>query len=137
MAKHIVWNDAFKVGHPMIDSQHKRLFEIADELYNLVIAPQEKKDADTELVLQDCAKYVNFHFSCEEKLMHDTKYEEMEKHLNQHKAFTTYVASLMSDFSRGSKIDLEELYNFISDWLVKHITSEDKKLAFYASSQPE
>lgn len=69
--------------------------------------------------------------------MHDTKYEEMEKHLNQHKAFTTYVASLMSDFSRGSKIDLEELYNFISDWLVKHITSEDKKLAFYASSQPE
>lgn len=137
MAKHIVWDDSYKVGHPMIDSQHKRLFEIADELYNLVIAPKEKQAADTGLVLQDCAKYVNFHFSCEEKLMNDTKYEEMENHLSQHKAFTTYVASLMSDFSRGSKIDLDKLYDFISDWLVKHITSEDKKLASYASSQSE
>ena len=121
----------------MIDSQHKRLFEIADELYNLVIAPKERQDSDTELVLQDCAKYVNFHFGCEEKLMKDTKYEDMENHLAQHKAFTTYVANLMSDFSRGTKIDLEKLYDFISDWLVKHITSEDRNLASYASSQSE
>ena len=69
--------------------------------------------------------------------MRDSKYEDVEGHLNQHKAFTTYVASLMSDSSRGSKVDLEKLYEFISDWLVKHICSEDKKLATYISSTPQ
>lgn len=133
MAKHVAWNDEFKVGHPMIDSQHKRLFEIADELYNLTQATQDRKDSDTSLVLQDCAKYVNFHFSCEEKLMHDTSYEDTETHISQHKAFTAYVASLMGDLSRGAPVDLERLYEFIADWLVKHIGSEDKKLASYAS----
>ena len=137
MAKHIAWDASFKVGHPMIDSQHKRLFEIADELYELIMAPEEKREADTTLVLQDCAKYVNFHFAFEEKLMRDSKYEDVEGHLNQHKAFTTYVASLMSDSSRGSKVDLEKLYQFLSDCLVKHICSEDKKLATYISSTPQ
>ena len=137
MAKHIAWDASFKVGHPMIDSQHKRLFEIADELYELIMAPEEKREADTTLVLQDCAKYVNFHFAFEEKLMRDSKYEDVEGHLNQHKAFTTYVASLMSDSSRGSKVDLEKLYEFLSDWLVKHICLEDKKLATYISSTPQ
>ena len=137
MAKHIAWEESFKVGHPMIDSQHKRLFEIAEELYELIIAPQEKRDADTTLVLQDCAKYVNFHFGCEEKIMRDSKYEDVEAHLSQHKAFTTFVASLMSDSSRGGKVDLEKLYDFLSDWLVKHICSEDKKLASFVSATPQ
>ena len=51
MAKHISWDDSFKVGHPMIDSQHKRLFEIADELYSLTQSSQDRKDSDTALVL--------------------------------------------------------------------------------------
>ena len=134
MVKHITWEENFRVGHPMIDSQHKRLFEIADELYELILGPPEKRDSDTAMVLQDCAKYVNFHFSCEEKIMNESQYEEVEGHLNQHKAFTTYVASLMSDSSRGTGIDLEKLYVFISDWLVKHICTEDKKLANFVSS---
>lgn len=134
MAKHIAWDDSFKVGNPMIDSQHKRLFEIADELYSLTQASEERKEADTALVLQDCAKYVNFHFSCEEKLMHDSHYGEIEAHISQHKAFTTYVVSLMSDFGRGTKIDLDKLYDFIADWLVQHISTEDKKLANHAQN---
>ena len=137
MAKHIVWEESFKVGHPMIDSQHKRLFEIADELYGLILAPPEKRKSDTILVLQDCVKYVNFHFGCEEKIMRDSKYEDVDTHLSQHEAFTTYIASLMNDSSRGIKVDLEKLYEFLADWLVNHICSEDKKLAAYVSAIPQ
>lgn len=133
MAKHVAWDDSFKVGHQMIDSQHKRLFEIADELYNLTQASQERKDADTAIVLEDCAKYVNFHFGCEEKLMEDSAYGDIESHINQHKAFTSYVATLMSDFGRGNKVNLDELYDFIAEWLVNHICSEDKNLASHAN----
>ena len=135
MAKHIAWDDKYKVGHQMIDSQHKRLFEIADELYSLTQAPQERKDSDTSMVLEDCAKYVNFHFSCEEQLMRDSNYADIGEHVNQHKAFTTYVATLMSDFGRGGRIDLDALYDFIADWLVQHIGTEDKKLAAHAAEK--
>ena len=33
MEKHVGWDDKYKVGHNLIDSQHKQLFDIADKLY--------------------------------------------------------------------------------------------------------
>ena len=67
----------------------------------------------------------------------EPKYEDVDTHLSQHEAFTTYIASLMNDSSRGIKVDLEKLYEFLADWLVNHICSEDKKLAATISATPQ
>ena len=137
MVKHITWDDSFNVGHSMIDSQHKRLFELVQELYELTMLPKEVRDNGASTILQECAGYINYHFTCEEKLMRDTQYEDATSHISQHKAFNAYITATMGDSSRGSEIDVEKFYDFLADWLKNHIVSEDKKLAAAISATPQ
>lgn len=129
MEKHVGWDDKYKVGHNLIDSQHKQLFDIADKLYVVAYEKDPYRDIDISLILQDLARYVNYHFSCEEELMRDNDYAGMENHCNIHSTFKTYVTTLVSDFSRGQAVDMKKLYDFVCTWLIEHIGSEDKKLA--------
>ncbi|MDY4466691.1 MAG: hemerythrin family protein [Candidatus Treponema excrementipullorum] len=129
MEKHVGWDDKYKVGHNLIDSQHKQLFDIADKLYEVAYEKDPYRDRDISLILQDLARYVNYHFSCEEELMRDNDYAGMENHCNIHNTFKTYVTTLVSDFSRGQSVDMKKLYDFVCTWLIEHIGSEDKKLA--------
>ena len=101
MVKHITWDDSFNVGHSMIDSQHKRLFELVQELYELTLLPQEVRDRGASAVLQECAAYINYHFTCEEKLMRDTRYEDATSHISQHKAFNVYITATMASWLRN------------------------------------
>ena len=57
MVRHIVWDDSFKVDHHLIDSQHKRLFAMVDELYNFTLKTQEQQKEDIMMVLQECVKF--------------------------------------------------------------------------------
>ena len=129
MEKHVGWDDKYKVGHNLIDSQHKQLFDIADKLYEVAYKKEPYRDIDISLILQDLARYVNYHFSCEEELMRDNDYAGMENHCNIHSTFKTYVTTLVSDFSRVQAVDMKKLYDFVCTWLIEHIGSEDKKLA--------
>lgn len=135
MIQHIAWNDAYKVGHPMIDSQHQRLFELADNVYSLVNSNTESQREKVEQVIQECAEYVIFHFSCEEELMAEVGYSAMEAHKALHRDFNNYVSTLVGDFLMGKEVNLGELYSYIANWLVKHIMAEDKKLAEHAASR--
>lgn len=137
MVKHLVWNESFEVGHSMIDNQHKHLFELVQELYELTTLPKDVRDNGASVILQECAGYINYHFICEEKLMRETQYEDATSHISQHKAFNAYITSTMGDSSRGSEIDVEKFYDFLADWLKNHICSEDKKLAAYVSAIPQ
>lgn len=129
MEKPVGWDDKYKMGHNLIDSQHKQLFDIADKLYEVAYKKEPYRDIDISLILQDLARYVNYHFSCEEELMRDNDYAGMENHCNIHSTFKTYVTTLVSDFSRGQAVDMKKLYDFVCTWLIEHIGSEDKKLA--------
>lgn len=126
MIRYVIWNDRFKVGNEIIDSQHKHLFEIADKLYKLL-----ENDYDAEVVEEivvECAEYVIFHFNTEEGIMREIGYVDIESHKKIHDAFSSYVSILIGDLTAGKEIDIAYLYSYIMDWLVDHIASQDKKL---------
>ena len=52
MEKHVGWDDKYKVGHNLIDSQHKQLFDIADKLYEVAYKKEPYRDIDISLILQ-------------------------------------------------------------------------------------
>ena len=51
MEKHVGWDDKYKVGHNLIDSQHKQLFDIADKLYEVAYKKEPYRDIDISLIL--------------------------------------------------------------------------------------
>lgn len=128
MVSHIAWDDAYKVNNDMIDSQHQKLFQLADGLYGLV-SSGEKDRNKVGKVIQELVEYVMFHFGSEEELMKKIGYADADSHISAHRAFNDYTSKLVGDFSAGKEVDLGELYTYIGKWLVDHITVVDKKLA--------
>lgn len=134
--RHIAWDDSYKIGHDMIDSQHKRLFGMADEIYALTQKPDEQQKEDIMMVLQDCTKYTLSHFATEEELMDKIAYPAKKSHVAQHTEFKVRVSEAIGDYSRGNKVKLEDLYSFVVEWLVQHVTKVDKALGLYAETHP-
>lgn len=131
---HIPWHDSYKVGIETIDNQHRHLFEIADVLYGVITSGKEPSKAVVKKLLDQLAEYVVMHFSHEEVLMNDTHYPASGGHKKAHILFTDAVKKVIADFSNGKTIDLEELYAFISDWLVEHIILVDRSLGAYLNT---
>ncbi len=128
MVSHIAWDDAYKVNNEMIDTQHQKLFQLADGLYGLVSSGEKNRDKVGQ-VIQDLVQYVMFHFGSEEDLMKKIGYADMDSHISAHRAFNDYILKLVGEFSSGKDVDLGELYSYVGKWLVDHITVTDKKLA--------
>ncbi len=63
----MTWSDEYKIGLPVIDSQHKRLFKLIDELNEAIETGPEI--TDVEELLAGLKQYATRHFQLEEKYM--------------------------------------------------------------------
>lgn len=121
----------YYTGLGFVDEEHKRLFEIANTVYDLLIDEfiSDKYDYIIQVVneLKDYAKY---HFEHEEKYMREINYRRFLSHKVAHDDFiekiNEYDADIIDDNQRESLLDLLE---FLTTWLVDHILKQDKMFA--------
>lgn len=123
------WQEAFELGVPVIDQDHKRILEHYHELY--LSMREGRGQEDYERHMDFLMKYVEEHFEREERLQATSGYSEIERHKAMHQNFTLMVAQMIKEFQlRGvTNRDLIRLNLFIKDWLLRHILIEDRKLA--------
>lgn len=132
--RHIQWNDLYLIGNKLIDLQHKKLFEIADRLYMLLQQTSHSK-TDLKDILDDLSDYVKYHFNCEESFMEEIHYPFIRSHKQQHQKITERITANIQDFENGIDIDSEQLYLFVSQWLIDHIMLIDKQVALYVKKK--
>jgi hemerythrin len=121
----VQWDDSFIIGHDLIDSQHKRLFELTGNLYNSLAA---EEPLDIRMLLLELYKYTIFHFSEEEALMRKTNYPDLCKHVAEHNTFTDVLDKLAKK-AKHDDISIEvDVLNWLVSWLVSHISMSDRKL---------
>lgn len=119
------WSKDLAVGHPIIDSDHQMLINIANDL-----AHASQNGADVKAVgraLGRLAQYIDTHFKREEALFMDSRYPNKDKHQQNHRN----IEKLLHDFQAAyaadpARIDMNSLLNFLKEWLVKHIGKMDK-----------
>ena len=130
-----VWTDDYSVGIALIDEQHKRFFEIANEVLDL----SSKKDVKREallIYLEELGNYAFYHLGTEEKFFDEFKYEGALRHKAAHDAFRKIVKENL-DSVRSAVIDAdivrlsEDIASFTSDWLKNHIIIMDKQYAVF------
>lgn len=122
------FKEEYKTGIDFIDEQHKVLFEIAEETYNLLKNEftLDKYDKIVSLIkeLQD---YTIFHFTAEEEYMKSINYKRMFTQKVEHDAFIKRINDV-----NFSKIDEDQdeyiisILQLLNDWLTGHIFSNDK-----------
>ncbi len=129
----IRWKDSYAVGIEMIDTQHKKLFDIAAEGEELLLLPAHMdKFDDIVKIVNDLKDYMVFHFDAEQKLMEAVKYPKFFSHRVEHQDFIEKMNELDIDtIDREQQEKLSELIKFMMDWLVGHVLENDKALAAY------
>lgn len=126
----IKWKEDYKTGIPMVDEQHKKLFEIANRAYE-ILKDQFTLDKydDIVVILEELKDYAIYHFDCEEKYMKSINYEGLPTQKEQHNKFIDKVQSvdLFSVDEEQEKFLLEVL-DFIVNWIGNHIIRLDKRI---------
>lgn len=121
------WKDSLLVGVPQIDTQHRRLVDMLDKLMEACM--QGKGRAAIGQTLDFAVAYTKEHFSDEEKLQAKYEYPGLPAHKLLHAEFIKEINALQREFEQtGPNVALTGKVNkTLVDWLIKHITTEDKK----------
>lgn len=130
----LLWTKNLEVGVDLIDKQHKKWFEKADQLFE---AGKQGKSKEYIVKMFDFLDdYTKTHFKDEEEYMISIKYPEYNSQKQMHEDFIKKLSELRKTYeTEGVNITVILKSNqFILDWLTKHISVADKKIGKYASS---
>lgn len=117
---------------PLIDEEHQQLFDYANQVYELLhqefIADKYDNIADILGKLRD---YTKKHFADEEAYMESIQYKRLFSQKVQHNEFIQKLDEwdLESiDESENQDETIQEMLNFLTDWLIHHILELDTQI---------
>lgn len=125
------WNKKLELGIPRIDSQHRKLVAMCNELHEALMNRQ-KRSKDEWLVtvgdvLRQAVNYAQTHFTDEEKLMKACKFSGYEAHKQRHKEFVQTITQVLIGFDEMTLTLGFDFADYLRDWILSHIACEDKQ----------
>lgn len=128
------WNPLLAVGVEEIDKQHMSWFEKADQLFE---AGKTQKSAEfIGELLNFLDDYTKKHFRDEEAYMLSVNYPGYAEQKQLHTAFLENLKKLKADYAQsgGNILVILGANQLVVDWLIKHISTVDKRLGEYAKT---
>ena len=119
------WSDQFSVGVSRIDSQHKKLVDMVNELHDALVS--RKGPEVQRRIVSEMVDYSKSHFALEEKYMLKFHFDGYHTHKVEHSVFTTRAEELQKRLDKTGSVLTLELLSFLRDWLQNHILVTDKK----------
>lgn len=123
----LIWGTMFEVGVTEIDGQHRRLFDLANQLSDAVRAGK-----GNEIMVQIVAELINYtqtHFAYEEQLMSANHYPASQEHRQQHQDLIQKVSEIRQRVNAHDPMVAHEALQLFTKWLSQHIMETDKALA--------
>ncbi|MCD6173797.1 MAG: hemerythrin family protein [Sulfurimonas sp.] len=130
--KKVHWEDNYSIGIDFIDTQHQKLFEIVNKLYDLEESPNIKEEIRE--ILYAFKDYTIVHFRDEEEYMKSIGYPGLQKH---HEIHEQIIESLATIIQKPAKLSIikTKMRVVAKRILIDHIINEDQKIAVYAREQ--
>lgn len=132
----MLWKDKYELGVPLIDRQHKELFQRVEKFLKTLRSPVswEEKVAEVNTTLGFMKNYVVEHFRDEEEYQKSIGYPGYQKHKQIHQDMVKYVMELSAEYERRG-FDEQLMQQFggkLLAWLINHVAAEDQRIATYA-----
>lgn len=121
----MTWDDALSVGVQEIDTQHKRLIGLLNDLHHAKATG--KGDATLKTVLRELVDYTHTHFAYEENLFETHGYPAKAEHEQAHVALKAQVVAFGEAFESGKASLSADLFLFLRNWLNGHIRGSDRR----------
>jgi hemerythrin len=125
------WKQEYLINICEMDNQHKRVFEIID---NINICLKSKDCTVVELILDTLIDYIEYHFSSEEKFLEKYGYKEYKDHKQRHDEFKQTLYQYKKDI-KNKTLNKTNMMLMLQSWMVNHILQDDKKYAKYLNEK--
>ncbi len=123
---HLQWQEAYECGQPTIDSQHRKLFDLANVLLDASFK-SESSPQSFMTALENLLAHIARHFADEEALLAQQQYKDLELHRRAHAALLERARELRASVVTG-KSTLGGLVEFLANTVVaQHLFKVDRK----------
>ncbi len=116
----IEWTPDLSTGVPVLDKQHKAIFQWLAELESATV---EQRTLFGVYVITRLKHYMREHFAAEEAMMKSAGYPDLAEHQAQHAEFRAKLEELQLK-SIGEDISTDTVC-FLNHWLTNHIAKTD------------
>jgi hemerythrin-like metal-binding protein len=122
----IVWDERLQMGIADVDQQNRQFVETINELIGAI--QQEKNLLRIKSLLSDSVNHVNRHFEFEEAYLRNRLDPlEYSDHRERHLFFEDFLRNPLLNSDEENQFNVEELADFLADWVAFHIQHLDKK----------
>ena len=125
------WDDNFKTGIEIIDTQHYQLVSILNKLATNIAYEVDSETLNT--IFDELIDYTLYHFKTEEALWHQylPSSELEEEHHSIHQEFIDIVLNFKNEQHTRSFDELtKDILSFLARWLASHILETDRYMAY-------
>ncbi len=120
------WKDEYSVGVSRFDNHHKKLFDIANELHNMMKTGKGAEVIETSL--RELIDYTKYHLAEEEKALERIGYSGISSHKRAHAIFTKELNNALAEIENGrAQFVVVKVSKMVIDWLIDHIFVIDHK----------
>jgi hemerythrin-like metal-binding protein len=127
IVKRLKWNDVYSTSVKDIDDQHKKLFEIINNLGDEIKYGRAGGNFDT--TMKSLIDYTKYHFGFEEDCMTRRACPVAAKNKEAHDKFINLIKGMEERAKTEDKELLaREIHEAANAWLVKHICGVDTRL---------
>ena len=131
----VTWDKSLSTGLSDIDAQHQDLIRQINALSAAMAAGKGRDELGR--MLDYLGKYAIDHFTKEEAAMARYRCPAAEANKQAHQQFVARFKELRAKFAaQGAQASMAiDIYNELSNWLIKHIRGIDVQLAKAAAAQ--
>ena len=129
----LTWDSKYSVNIGEIDAQHRKLFDLVNNLHDAMKSGQGKNVMGK--ILSELVDYTVYHFRTEEDLFQKHGYPGYLNHKKEHDDLTKQVLDLKGRSDKGEMIVTVEVMNFLKNWLNNHILGTDKKYSQFLNGK--
>ena len=122
------WHARFSVGHPEIDQQHQRLFELVNHFDDVLKMGLQE---ELPLIVDDLRALSEVHFRFEEELIQRSGFPQVAEHRKMHDELLDQVRMMRASLAVGGHVSHKAVVRFLADWLQNHILREDMEYKPY------
>jgi diguanylate cyclase (GGDEF)-like protein/hemerythrin-like metal-binding protein len=125
------WDESFLVGISWVDTQHKKLVDLINDMGEIVLAHEAMDEQKLSSALNAMVEYAGLHFRDEEDMMLSQGMHPpyIQGHQAMHREFFEEASSLDATQGKLSRQHAEKVLSYLVDWLAYHILGVDQGMA--------
>ena len=129
------WDSAYSVGIDVIDEHHRHLFDIVNELHDVVV--DRRGGREVARLLKALDLYARVHFRAEERMMEHYGFAGLARQQHQHQVFHNKLREFHEELHVNPLTAQYDVLDFARGWLVSHIRDEDTALRVLAGDRSD